>query len=136
MFPITCIGVLALFTGAGVSVWYRNPAPGGLLPNNYVIAAVDTVYEIRCLSGDTSNSGTAVIPPPSSAAPPLSFTHVEAGFLRKNGETMVTSVTHGVYTCRYTNGGVINDQSFAVYPRDRETNTSELKSLMFKYYLR
>ena len=112
-------------------MWYRNPAPGGLLPNNYVIAAVDTVYEIRCLSGDTTTTGTNVISPPTSVNPPLSFTNVEAGFLRKNGETMVTSVTHGVYTCRYTNGGVVNDLSFAVYPRDRETDTSELKMYFY-----
>ena len=110
-------------------MWYRNPAPGGLLPNNYVIAAVDTVYEIRCLSGDTSNTGTTVISPPSNSTPPLNFTFVEPGLLRKNGETMVASVTHGVHTCRYTNGGVVSDHLFAVYPSSREANTSKC---MFK----
>ena len=108
-------------------MWHRNPAPGGLLPNNYVIGAVDTVYEIHCLSGDTSTSGTTVIPP-SSAVPALTFSVVEAGLLRKAGETMVTSVTNGVYTCRYTNGGVVNELSFGVYPRSRELTTSKLQS--------
>ena len=120
--------ILYTLHAAGVAVWYMNPAPGGPLPNNYVIGAVDTVYEIRCLSGDTSTSGTTVIPPPSSAAPPLMFSVVEAGLLRKAGETMVTSVINGVYTCRYTNGGVVNELLFGVYLRSRETTTSELQS--------
>ena len=114
-------------------MWYRISAPGDLLPNNYVIGAVDTVFEIRCLSGDTSTSGTTVIPP-SSAVPALMFSVVEAGLLKKAGETMVTSVTNGVYTCCYTNGGVVNDLSFGVYPRSRELTTSELPSLIAFLY--
>ena len=102
----------------GVAVWYRNPQPGGLLPNNYIILAVDTVFEIRCLSGDTSSTGTSVLSP-STAGTALSFGTVEAGFLRKNGETSITGVATGVYTCRYDNGGVVSELSFGVYPQNR-----------------
>ena len=102
----------------GVAVWYRNPQPGGLLPNNYVILAVDTVFEIRCLSGDTSSTGTSILSP-STAGTALSFSQVENGFLRKNGETSITGVATGVYTCRYDNGGVVSELSFGVYPQNR-----------------
>ena len=102
----------------GVAVWYRNPQPGVLLPNNYVILAVETVFEIRCLSGDTGSIGTTILSP-STAGTALSFVTVEAGFLRKNGETSITSVATGVYTCRYNNGGVVSELSFGVYPQNR-----------------
>ena len=102
----------------GVTVWYRNPQPGGLLPNNYVILAVDMVFEIRCLSGDASSTGTSVISP-STTGTALSFSQVENGFLRKNGETSITGVATGVYTCRYDNGGVVSELSFGVYSMDR-----------------
>ena len=102
----------------GVAVWYRNPQPGGLIPNNYVILAVDTVFEIRCLSGDTGGTGTSVLSP-STTGTVLSFVIVEAGFLRKNGETSITGVAMGVYTCRYDNGGVVSELSFGVYPQNR-----------------
>ena len=102
----------------GVAVWYRNPQPGGLLPNNYIILAVNTVFEIRCLSGDTGSTGTSVLSP-STTGTTLSFVTVENGFLRKNGETSITSVATGVYTCRYDNGGVVSELSFGVYPQNR-----------------
>ena len=102
----------------GVAVWYRNPQPGGLLPNNYIILAVDTVFEIRCLSGGTSSTGTTVLSP-STTGTALSFSQVENGFLRKNGETSIAGVAIGVYTCRYDNGDVVSELSFGVYPQDR-----------------
>ena len=102
----------------GVAVWYGSPQPGGLLPNNYVILAVDTVFEIRCLSGDTGSTSTSVISP-STTGTTLSFVTVENGFLRKYGETSITSVSTGVYTCHYDNGGVVSELSFGVYPQNR-----------------
>ena len=102
----------------GVAVWYGSPQPGGLLPNNYVILAVDTVFEIRCLSGDTGSTGTSALSP-STTGTALSFLSVEAGFLRKNGETSITGVATGVYTCRYDNGVVVSELSFGVYPQNR-----------------
>ena len=102
----------------GVAVWYRNPQPGGLLPNNYVILAVDTVFEIHCLSGDTGSTGTSILSP-STTGTALSFVTVEAGFLRKNGETSITGIATGVYTCCYDNGGVVSELSFGVYSHNR-----------------
>ena len=55
---------------------------------------------------------------------PLTFTNREAGYLRKNGQTSITSVAIGVYTCQYTNpSGGVSYTSFAVFPRTREPSS-------------
>lgn len=118
--------LLSLFLSPkGTTVWYNNPPPGRLLPNNTAISVHENVNEIRCYSGDTStNNDATLILTPTGSSQPLSFTNMEAGYLRKNGQTAIGDVTNGVYTCQYTNStGGVSYTSFAVFPRTREPSS-------------
>ena len=106
----------------GVAVWYNNPMPGGLLRNNTAISVVETVNVIQCYSGATSSAEMTIIPP--AANNELMFSEVEAGLLQMTGQTAIGGVATGVYTCWYNSSGVVVEESFAVYPRSRESNTS------------
>ncbi|XP_019855267.1 PREDICTED: uncharacterized protein LOC109584105 [Amphimedon queenslandica] len=109
----------------GTTVWYNNPPPGRLLPNNTAISVYEDVSEVKCYTGDTStNNDATLIVTPTGSNQPLTFTNREAGYLRKNGQTSINSVTNGVYTCQYTNSsGGISYTSFAVFPRSREPSS-------------
>ena len=122
----------------GTTVWYNNPPPGRLLPNNTAISVHTDVSEVRCYTGDTStNNDATLILKPVGSSQPLTFTNREAGYLRKNGQTSITSVANGVYTCQYTNSsGGVSYTSFAVFPRTREpssgsSNTSKWQHMHY-----
>ncbi|XP_019860244.1 PREDICTED: titin-like, partial [Amphimedon queenslandica] len=124
----------------GTTVWYNNPPPGRLLPNNTAISVYSDVSEVRCYTGDTSTNNDATqILTPTGSSQPLTFTNREAGYLRKNGQTSINSVTNGVYTCQYTNStGGVSYTSFAVFPRSREpssgsSNTTSLEVQSVEY---
>ena len=124
---------LSLFPPEGTSVWYNNPPPGRILPNNTAISVFTDVAEVRCYTGDTTTNNDATeIKKPSGSSPTLSFSNTEPGFLEKNGLTPISGVANGIYTCQYTNSsGSVSYTSFAVFPRSREpgsgsSNTSKL----------
>ena len=122
-----------LFSPEGTSVWYNNPPPGRILPNNTAISVFTDVAEIRCYTGDnTTNNDATEIKKPMGSSPTLSFSNTEPGFLKKNGLTPISGVANGVYTCQYTNSsGSVSYTSFTIFPRSREpgsgsSNTSKL----------
>ena len=136
LFPSSSVSTppsLSLFPPEGTSVWYNNPPPGRILPNNTAISVFTDVAEVRCYTGDTTTNNDATeIKKPSGSSPTLSFSNTEPGFLEKNGLTPISGVANGVYTCQYTNSsGSVSYTSFAVFPRSREpgsgfSNTSKL----------
>ena len=124
---------LSLLFPIGTSVWYYNPPPGRILPNNTAISVFTDVAEIRCYTGDnTTNNNATEIKKPMGSSPTLSFSNTEPGFLKKNGLTPISGVANGVYTCQYTDSsGSVSYTSFAIFPRSREpssgsSNTSKL----------
>ena len=147
LYPSLCISILfylsfplykCYLSPKGTTVWYNNPPPGRLLPNNTAISVHTDVSEVRCYTGDTStNNDATLILKPVGSSQPLTFTNREAGYLRKNGQTSIASVANGVYTCQYTNSsGGVSYTSFAVFPRTREpssgsSNTSKWQCIHY-----
>ena len=131
--PSLSLSLSPSFPPEGTSVWYNNPPPGRILPNNTAISVYTDVAEVRCYTGDTTTNNDATeIKKPAGSSPTLSFSNTEPGFLEKNGLTPISGVANGVYTCQYTNSsGSVSYTSFAVFPRSREpgsgsSNTSKL----------
>ena len=114
---------------SGTSVWYSLPSPGGVIQDNVAIAVSITVNEIRCYSPDmtSSNDNTVIVPPSSSNS--LLFGNNVAGKIIKTGGTSINDIDVGVYTCRYSNEGVMAEVNFAIYSRDREPGNGGSKRL-------
>ncbi len=67
-----------------------------------------------------------ILTPPGTA--PLVFNNDVAGKKIKTGGTSIDDIDGGLYTCRYSNGGVTVESNFAIYSREREPENNGSKN--------